>query len=45
MEISHEKYINVLKEKNKYENMKDNLRNESKHRFKKEENVILNSAN
>ena len=26
--ISHEEFITILKEKDKYENMKDNLRNE-----------------
>ena len=26
MDISHEKFIRILKEKDKYENMKDNLR-------------------
>ena len=26
MEISHEEFITILKEKDKYENMKDNLR-------------------
>ena len=29
MEISHEVFITILKEKDKYEKMKDNLRNES----------------
>ena len=29
MEISHEEYISVLKEKNKYEKMKENLRSEN----------------
>ena len=28
MEISHEEFITILKEKNKYEKMKDNLRSE-----------------
>ena len=27
MEISHEEFITILKEKDKYERMKDNLRN------------------
>ena len=27
MEISHEEYIRILKEKNKYEKMKENVRN------------------
>ena len=30
MDISHEEFVTILKEKNKYENMKDNLRNEMK---------------
>ena len=29
MEISHEEYIAILKEKNKQEKMKENLRNEN----------------
>ena len=29
MEISHEKFITILKEKDKYEKMKDNLRSEN----------------
>ena len=29
MDISHEEFITVLKEKDKYEKMKDNLRNEN----------------
>ena len=29
MEISHEEYITILKEEDKYEKMKDNLRNEN----------------
>ena len=29
MEISHEEYISILKEKNKYEKMKENLRSEN----------------
>ena len=28
-EISHEEFITILKEKDKYEKMKDNLRNEN----------------
>ena len=27
--LSHEEFITILKEKDKYENMKDNLRNEN----------------
>ena len=29
MEISHEEFITILEEKDKYEKMKDNLRNEN----------------
>ena len=29
MEISHEKFITILKEKDKYEKMKDNLRSKN----------------
>ena len=29
MDISHEEFITILKEKDKYEKMKDNLRNEN----------------
>ena len=29
MDISHEEYITILKEKDKYEKMKDNLRSEN----------------
>ena len=29
MEITHEKFITILKEKDKYEKMKDNLRSEN----------------
>ena len=29
MEVSHEEFITILKEKGKHENMKDNLRSEN----------------
>ena len=29
MDISHEEFITILKEKDKYENMKENLRSEN----------------
>ena len=29
MDISHKKFVTILNEKNKYENMKDNLRSET----------------
>ena len=41
MEISHEEFITVLKEKNKYEKMQENVRNVSE----KQENMRLNSVN
>ena len=41
MEISHEEFIAIFKEKGKYEKMKENVRNVSE----KEENVRLNSVN
>ena len=41
MEISHEEFITILKEKDKYEKMKENLRNV----IEKQENIRLNSFN
>ena len=41
MEKSNEEYITTMKEKNKYENMKENVRNVSE----KQENMRLNSIN
>ena len=41
MEISHEEFIAIFKEKDKYEKMKENVRNVSE----KEENMRLNSVN
>ena len=41
MEISHKKFIMILKEKDKYEKMKENVRNVSQ----KQENMRLNSVN
>ena len=40
-EISHEEFITILKEKDKYEKMKENVRNVSE----KQENMRLNSVN
>ena len=40
MEISYEEFITILKENNKYEKMKDNLRHENE----KYENMRLNSV-
>ena len=41
MEISHEEFIAIFKEKDKYEKMKENVRNVSE----KQENMRLNSMN
>ena len=41
MEISQEEFITVLKEKDKYEKMQENVRNVSE----KQENMRLNSVN
>ena len=46
MEISHEEFTTILKEKDKYEKMKKNVRNISENLEKeKTENMQLNSAN
>ena len=45
MEISHEQYSTILKEKGNYEKMKENLRNASKELEEKQENMRLNSVN
>ena len=39
--ISHEKFVMIFKEKDKYEKMKENVRNVSE----KEESIRLNSLN
>ena len=41
MEIIHEKSVKILKDKDKYEKIKENVRNVSE----KEENMRLNSVN
>ena len=41
MEISHEEFITILNEKDKYEKIKENLRNV----IEKQENIRLNSFN
>ena len=41
MEISHEEFITILKEKDKYEKMKENVRNVSE----KTENTRFNGVN
>ena len=45
MEISHEELITILKEKDKYEKMKENIRNIGEKLEEKQENMWLNSAN
>ena len=46
MEISYEEFITILKEKNKYDKMEENVRNISKKLEKeKTENMQLNSVN
>ena len=39
MEISHEELITILKEKDKYEKMKENIRNISEKLEEKQENM------
>ena len=41
IKISHEEFITILKRKEKYEKMKENMRNGSQ----KQENMRLNSVN
>ena len=41
MEISHEEFITILKKKDKYEKMKENLKNVSE----KQENMRFNNIN
>ena len=45
MEISHEEYSTILKEKDKYEKMKENVRNLSEKLEEKQENIRLNKVN
>ena len=45
MEISHAEFITILKEKDKYEKMKEHVRNLSERLEKKQENMRLNSVN
>ena len=45
MEISHEEFITILKEKDKYQKMKKNVRNMSEKLEEKAENMKLNSVN
>ena len=45
MEISHEEFNTILKEKNKYEKMKENVKNVSEYiAAEKPENMTLNSV-
>ena len=45
MEISHEEFNTILKEKEKYEEMKENLRNVNNKLEEKQKNMRLNSVN
>ena len=45
MEISHKEFIIILKEKDKYEKMKENVRSVSEKLEEKQENIRLNSVN
>ena len=45
MEISHDKFVTILKEKDKYEKMKENCRNVHEKLEGKTENTRLNSVN
>ena len=45
MEISHEQFIAIFKEKEKYEMMKESVRNVSKKLAEKTRNMRLNSIN
>ena len=45
MEISHKEFLTILKEKDKYERMKENVKNLSEKLEEKQENMRLNSVN
>ena len=45
MEISHEEFTTILKQKDKYEKMKENVRNLSEKSEEKQEDMRLNSRN
>ena len=45
MKISLEEFIKILKKKDKYEKMKENVRNTSEKLEEKQENTRLNSVN
>ena len=44
MEISHELFITILKEKDKYEKINENVRNLSEKLEEKQENMRINSV-
>ena len=44
LEVSHEEFITIFKEKDKYEKMKENVRNVSEKLEKKQDNMRLNSV-
>ena len=45
VEISHEEFITILKQNDKYERIKENVRNVSEKLEEKDENTRLNSVN
>ena len=45
MEIIHEEFITILKEKDKYEKMTENVRNVSEKLEEKQRNMRINSVN
>ena len=45
MEMSYEEFITILKEKVKFEKMKENVRNLSEKLEEKQENMRINSVN
>ena len=45
MKISHEEFMKILKKKDKYEKMKENVRNTSEKLEEKQEDTRLNSVN
>ena len=45
MEISHSEFITILREKDKYEKMKENVRSLIEKLEEKQENMRLNSVN
>ena len=45
MEVIHKEFITILKEKDKYQKMKENLRNISEKLEEKQENMRVDSVN